>query len=81
MYFQTGEIPAAIEHYEVIRQDDKRVFRYLKAIPVAEVCLTCHGTEIDSEVSAKLEQLYSEDQATGYKTGELRGAFTISQPM
>lgn len=33
------------------------------------------------EDPAKLEDLYPKDQATGHRTGDLRGAFTITQPM
>jgi hypothetical protein len=32
-------------------------------------------------VAAKLKTLYPDDKATGYQTGDVRGAFTISQPM
>jgi hypothetical protein len=30
-------------------------------------------------VSQKLQQLYPQDQATGFKIGDIRGAFTISR--
>lgn len=52
-------------------------FRFMKAIPTGEVCLKCHGTTISPEVSAKLKELYPEDQATGFKQGDLRGAFVV----
>jgi hypothetical protein len=76
-----GEDPAKIEHFEVVTEGGKKQFRYMKAIPTAEVCTKCHGTEIDPAVGAKLKELYPNDQATGFKVGDLRGAFSIVQPM
>lgn len=40
-----------------------------------QVCLTCHGTDISPAVTAKLKELYPKDIATGYKEGDIRGAF------
>ncbi|MBK8909014.1 MAG: DUF3365 domain-containing protein [Rhodospirillales bacterium] len=51
------------------------VFRYMKAIPTAELCLACHGTEIDPAVSTTLKKHYPLDQATGFQAGDIRGAF------
>jgi uncharacterized protein DUF3365 len=74
-----GEAPAAIEIGEFVESGGKRLFRYMKAIPTAELCLTCHGSAIAPEVSERLETLYPADAATGFKAGDLRGAFTITQ--
>ena len=76
-----GENPAAMEYYAVVKQNGRQVFRYMKAIPTAGLCLTCHGHKIDPKVSIKLKQLYPNDQARGFKVGDIRGAFTITQPM
>ena len=76
-----GEDPSTIEHYEMVRENDEWVFRYMKAIATGEVCLACHGEQIAPEVSARLSVLYPEDRATGYQAGDIRGAFTIIQPM
>lgn len=76
-----GEDPAAIEFAEVVDRDGAEVFRYMKAIPAAEPCLACHGSNLAPEVAAKLSQLYPQDTATGFAAGDLRGAFTIEQPM
>jgi hypothetical protein len=78
---RAGEEPAQIEYYEVVEQDGKPVFRYMKAIPTAELCLTCHGEKIDPAVSAKLTELYPRDQARGYQAGDIRGAFTFIEPI
>lgn len=76
-----GEDPAGLEHAEVVDADGGQVFRYMKAIPTAEPCLACHGSNLAPDVAARLSELYPEDQATGFAAGDLRGAFTIEQPM
>lgn len=76
-----GEDVEKMEHAEVVTENGKQVFRYMKAIPTAEVCLKCHGAEVDPKVKAKLEGLYPNDKAYGFKMGDIRGAFTIKQPM
>jgi Protein of unknown function (DUF3365) len=54
-------------------------YRYMKAIPINDVCLACHGDTIAKDVQSMLAEKYPQDAATGYKLGELRGAFTISK--
>ncbi|MDQ5769905.1 Tll0287-like domain-containing protein [Thiothrix subterranea] len=68
-----GEDPATIAYAEVVNNE----FRFMKAIPTAAVCLKCHGTELSPAVTAKLTELYPQDKATGYKEGDLRGAFVV----
>jgi hypothetical protein len=74
-----GENPANIEFAEYIETGGQRVFRYMKAIPTAELCLSCHGDALAPGVATKLKELYPHDAATGFKVGDLRGAFTIRQ--
>jgi len=76
-----GEDPMKMEFYEVVKQDGSNKLRYMKAIPTAEVCLACHGEQVDSVTKTRLEMLYPHDQAMGYKTGDIRGAFSITQPL
>jgi hypothetical protein len=76
-----GEDPAKLEYHEVVSQDGVSKLRYMKAIPTAGLCLACHGEHVDSIVTTRLEKLYPEDRAVGYKAGDIRGAFTISQPL
>ncbi|NLD01600.1 MAG: DUF3365 domain-containing protein [Gammaproteobacteria bacterium] len=52
-------------------------FRLMKAIPVQEGCLGCHGTDIQPAIAAALNEKYPNDKARGYSAGELRGAFTL----
>ena len=41
------------------------------------MCLTCHGTDIKADVRAELTRYYPADKATGFRLGELRGAFSL----
>lgn len=66
-----GEDPSNLSYSAVVGDE----FRFMKAIPTGEVCLGCHGQTISPAVSAKLAELYPQDKATGYKVGDLRGAF------
>ena len=72
-----GEDPSGLERSDVVQQDGKNVFRYMKAIPMGEPCLKCHGPELDPALQAKIRELYAKDEATGFQKGELRGAFTV----
>jgi hypothetical protein len=76
-----GEDPAQMEFYEVVRVDGDKQLRYMKAIPTSRPCLACHGESPDSIVKTRLEKLYPYDQALGYRQGDIRGAFTITQPL
>lgn len=52
-------------------------FRMMKAIPLQEGCLGCHGNNIKPEIAAALDAKYPNDQARGYALGDVRGAFTL----
>ena len=73
-----GEDVGQMEHYEVLTVEGKQVFRYMKAIPVGEPCLTCHGKQIPQDLKTRLKELYPEDQSIGFSPGEIIGAFSIT---
>lgn len=75
-----GEDLKTMEYHEVVTENGKQVFRYMKAIPLGGVCYNCHG-HLKSEVKAVLDELYPNDKARGMIPGELRGAFTVRQEM
>ncbi len=59
-------------------QDDGRSAVYFfKPLLIDKPCLLCHGERdaIDPALLAKIETTYPGDEATGYKEGDLRGAF------
>lgn len=60
-----------------VEEQGGAAFRYMRAIPTGGVCLACHGSDIAPEVKAAIAAAYPQDQATGFKMGQLRGAFSI----
>lgn len=76
-----GEAADKLAYAETVEVDGKKEFRFMKAIPTGNLCLTCHGDKIPEAVTAKLGELYPEDKATGFKEGELRGAFYVVKPL
>jgi len=77
-----GRDPAKLEHAEIVTgPEGERVFRYMKAIPTGGICITCHGESIAPEVIAVIDALYPEDEARGFAVGDIRGAFTIREPL
>jgi hypothetical protein len=78
-----GQSPATMDKSEVVEMDGKKVMRYMKALPTQELCLSCHGkpNKVSPEVQTKLNELYPADQATGYDTGQIRGAITARKPL
>jgi hypothetical protein len=71
----------AVTQLEAVSEDGE-MFRYMKAIPMQGMCMTCHGDPqaMPQELRDALAQLYPDDRATGFMPGQLRGAFTISLP-
>jgi len=76
-----GEDPAGLERFEVVEEAGGKTFRYMKAIPTGEVCTICHGPDVAPAVLAKIREAYPEDRATGFRPGEIRGAFTFSRSL
>ena len=76
-----GEEMAAVEAWEVVEVEGRPVFRYMKAIGATSPCLTCHGSALKPDVAAKVKELYPDDQAVGFASGQLRGAYTLSRPL
>lgn len=74
-----GENPETIAYGEVVDMDGQKQFRFMKAIGTADVCLSCHGAELNPEVAAKLDGLYPGDKARGFSKGDIRGAFTLKK--
>jgi hypothetical protein len=73
-----GANPKTLERFdEIVTPEGDRLFRYMSGIPTGEICLKCHGSEIKPDVKAELVRYYPDDKATGYRLGELRGAFSL----
>lgn len=74
-----GEPISSLTATTETQTDDGPRMRLMKAIPTNELCLTCHGDNIDPELQSLIDKHYPDDQATGFKTGDIRGAFTVSE--
>ena len=77
------ENPANMEFAEVVTEPQGKFFRYMKAIPVQDVCLKCHGSDdtVAPNVKDALKAEYPHDKATGYTLGQIRGGFSIKRPL
>ncbi len=79
---QRGIDPTTMEFSEIVTVDNTLHFRYMKAIPTAQKpCLACHGKNLKEPLNQKILALYPHDKATGYETGDIRGAFSLSVPI
>ncbi|MCC6657169.1 MAG: DUF3365 domain-containing protein [Rhodocyclaceae bacterium] len=78
-----GEKPTGLEKGEVVMDGDKKMYRYMKALPTQDLCLQCHGTpdRLSPAVQAKLKEMYPNDKGVGYHAAEIRGAITLKKPL
>ena len=76
---QAGISIKKLHHSEVIKTETALEYRFMKAIPIKPVCLKCHGDEkqIAAPVATALKQQYPLDNATQFKLGDIRGAFSV----
>lgn len=59
---------------------DENTVGYVEPIFLQPLCVTCHGAELAPDLQAKVEELYPDDQATGYAAGDYRGVFWAELP-
>lgn len=78
-----GEKAETLEVAEIVEEPAGRYYRYMKALPVQPLCLTCHGTTetMSPDVLQRLRAEYPNDRATGYRAGQVRGAVTVKRPL
>ncbi|MEQ1610733.1 MAG: DUF3365 domain-containing protein [Hyphomonadaceae bacterium] len=60
-----------------------RQLNWMRPIPLGGMCATCHGDPVSftQDTRLALREVYPDDQATGFKPGELRGAFSARAPL
>lgn len=58
--------------------DDR--FGYVEPIMVQPMCLNCHGAQLHTDIAATIDELYPDDQATGFNSGDFRGVFWVEFP-
>lgn len=76
---KTGEAIQSLSFVEKVDSELGYDWRYMKAIPTDKVCLSCHGSKIALPVQKMIDQNYPNDMATGYKMGDIRGAFSVKR--
>jgi hypothetical protein len=78
-----GDKVETFEHVEVVTEPMGRFFRYIKAIPMGQPCLTCHGPNenISEALKAQIGVEYPNDKAVDFKPGQVRGAITIKRQL
>jgi mono/diheme cytochrome c family protein len=83
-YIQAAK--AALQNGETIRgkvaERNGHMVGYYPII-TNDMCLQCHGdpeSDISPETLSKIQTLYPNDQATGYKANELRGIWVVEMP-
>ena len=78
---QYGAAVGKMEYSEILTtKDGKKTYRFMKAIGTKGQCLICHGNP-KGKVKAKHNKLYPQDQATGFKEGDISGAYTLSKAL
>ena len=76
-----GDKFKSLFNQDIVEVNGKPAFRYMQAIETKKVCLVCHGENIAPAIVNKIKQSYPQDTATGFKLGDIRGAFSIIQPL
>lgn len=56
-------------------------FGYVEPIYIVSFCLSCHGITIAPEVEARIQELYPQDQARGFRVDDFRGMFWVKMPL
>ena len=75
--FTAGAPAKRLRSVRVVTMNGRRTVHVMQAIPTGAPCLACHGSALDSKIAGELRRLYPEDRATGFKEGDIRGAFTL----
>ncbi|GLT20634.1 DUF3365 domain-containing protein [Zoogloea oryzae] len=78
-----GEKIETLEAGEIVTENGKQIYRYIRAVPVGDVCLKCHGApdKIEASLKSQLAKSYPHDTAFGYEKGQIRGGLTVKRPL
>jgi hypothetical protein len=71
--------PLPESYTQKVMENGETQYYYYKPLKMDDLCLMCHGkTEnIPPEILAKINELYPNDNATGYESGDFRGLVSI----
>ncbi len=78
-----GLLAPDMEIVETVETASGPAVRYMRPLIVRDPCLRCHGdaATIDPAVMARITREYPADKATGYVSGDLRGAISVTVPV
>lgn len=76
---EAGLDPATMETAEIVKEDGRDVFRWIRPIAMEETCLACHGEDIDPRLVTLINQEYPLDEAIDYHETEFGGAYSVSK--
>lgn len=78
-----GEKVEVLEAVEAVQEPAGKALRYMKAIPMAQACLACHGpvSQLSEGVRAQLGVEYPGDRATEYAVGQVRGGVSVKKSL
>lgn len=78
-----GEKAEGMEFHEVVTEPAGRFMRYMRVLPQAPVCMSCHGPaeQMTESIRNQLAHDYPHDKATGTPLGKVRGAVTYKKPV
>jgi hypothetical protein len=68
---------AALTAGQAVRVDAHTI-GYVEPIRVQPMCLVCHGDAIVPEIAERLDALYPDDDARGFREGDFRGLFWVT---
>ncbi|MBI2276402.1 MAG: DUF3365 domain-containing protein [Dechloromonas sp.] len=76
-----GERVDTLEFFEKVDEPAGRAFRYMKAIPMTQPCLACHGPvkTLSEGIRALLATEYPNDKAVEYEVGHVRGGVSVKK--
>ena len=78
-----GEKAEGMDYHEVVAEPAGKFVRYMRVLPMAPVCMHCHGSadQISESIRSQLGHDYPHDKATGMAVGKVRGAVTFKKPL
>ncbi len=76
---QSSEYSKGVGFGETLEAEDEKIYRYMKPIYAEKACLECHGEKdkIKPAIKQFLARKYPDDQAFGYKEGDIRGGISV----
>lgn len=77
---QAGSAPQTLRFSSSEGLPEGIALRYMQGIATEAPCLACHGQTLAEPVAQAIKAHYPEDAATGFREGQLRGAFWVEVP-